>query len=119
MISTLEALKCHLKPDGINMYYLSTIVLKKGYLVFEVLLEFKREKNRTPTAKCKLLRKARTCNSLYAPCCLCLNEKIEIIRFKDRINLFNQGMKLPLRANIVHSLTCNISNNMNDDMMLS
>lgn len=65
-----------------------------------------KEKNKTPKVKWKLIRKARTCNSLYAPCYLCLNEKLEIIRFKNKTDLLNQ--RYELTVNCKHRLKFNL-----------
>lgn len=57
-----------------------------------------KEKNKTPTVKWKLIKKARICNSLYAPCYLCLNEKFEIIRFKNKTDFSNQRYELTVNC---------------------
>lgn len=63
-----------------------------------------KEKNKTPTVKWNLIRRAHTCNSLYTPCYLFLNEKLEIIKFK-KINLLNQ--RKGLTVNCRHKLSFN------------
>lgn len=57
-----------------------------------------KDKNKTPTIKWSLVTKARTCNSLYTPCYLCLNEKFEIIRFKNKADLLNQRYELTVNC---------------------
>ena len=43
----------------------------------------------TPVIGWDILRKANICRSLNDPCFLCLNEKLEIIRFPDKSSLLN------------------------------